>query len=422
MKKGFFRFAFVIALFSIFLPIKVSALTFKVEKSVDTAKPGSEVTVYVKASDVTEDSVQGYSINLSYDTTKLEYKSSNSDVSDIGVNGNPIIITKKTSGAPINTNTTLAAIVFGVKNNAKSGDCNLTIDSSGVVLISGKTANATNTSSMVKIVSLSNDATLSSLKIPNTTLSPKFDKNTLEYTTTITDITELTVNAVASNSGSKIMISDNYKNLVKGENEIKIAVTAEDGVTTKTYVVKVTLKMTPTEEELVKANTKLKSLKVDKFKIDFNADTKKYTLSVPYKTKKINILAEAENPNATINMEGNTTLKVGRNVINIVVTSEDTENKDTYVLSVTREKEEQKVVQTCPDETSTREWIMFTVSMLLTFTLGIVLGYFLCKKEVLKKIFNKKKKEEKPEAIDTLSNTIEIESIKKGKVKEKKDK
>lgn len=422
MKKGFLRFAFVIALFSIFLPIKVSALTFKVEKSVDTAKPGSEVTVYVKASDVTEDSVQGYSINLSYDTTKLEYKSSNSDVSDIGVNGNPIIITKKSSGAPINTNTTLAAIVFGVKNNAKSGDCNLTIDSSGVVLISGKTANATNTSSMVKIVSLSNDATLSSLKIPNTTLSPKFDKNTLEYTTTITDITELTVNAVASNSGSKIMISDNYKNLVKGDNDIKIAVTAEDGVTTKTYVVKVTLKMTPTEEELVKANTKLKSLKVDKFKIDFNADTKKYTLSVPYKTKKLNILAEAENPNATITMEGNTTLKVGRNVINIVVTSEDTENKDTYVLSVTREKEEQKVVQTCPDETSTREWIMFTVSMLLTFTLGIILGYFLCKKEVLKKIFHKKKKEEKPEAIDTLSNTIEIESIKKGKVKEKKDK
>lgn len=422
MKKGFLRFAFVIALFSIFLPIKVSALTFKVEKSVDTAKPGSEVTVYVKASDVTEDSIQGYSINLSYDTTKLEYKSSNSEVSDIGVNGNPIIITKKASRAPISTNTTLAAIVFGVKNNAKSGDCNLTIDSSGVVLISGKTANATNTSSMVKIVSLSNDATLSSLKIPNTTLNPKFDKNTLEYTTTITDITELTVNAVASNSGSKIMISDNYKNLVKGDNDIKIVVTAEDGVTTKTYVVKVTLKMTPTEEELVKANTKLKSLKVDKFKIDFNADTKKYTLSVPYKTKKLNILAEAENPNATINMEGNTTLKVGRNVINIIVTSEDTENKDTYVLSVTREKEEQKVVQTCPDETSTREWIMFTVSMLLTFTLGIVLGYFLCKKEVLKKIFHKKKKEEKPEAIDTLSNTIEIESIKKGKVKEKKDK
>ena len=422
MKKGFLRFAFVIALFSIFLPIKVSALTFKVEKSVDTAKPGSEVTVYVKASDVTEDSVQGYSINLSYDTTRLEYKSSNSDVSDIGVNGNPIIITKKASGAPISTNTTLAAIVFGVKNNAKTGDCNLTIDSSGVVLISGKTTNATNTSSMVKIVSLSNDATLSSLKIPNTTLSPKFDKNTLEYTTTITDITELTVNAVASNSGSKIMISDNYKNLVKGDNDIKIAVTAEDGVTTKTYVVKVTLKMTPTEEELVKANTKLKSLKVDKFKIDFNADTKKYTLSVPYKTKKLNILAEAENPNATINMEGNTTLKVGRNVINIVVTSEDTENKDTYVLSVTREKEEQKVVQTCPDETSAREWIMFTVSMLLTFTLGIILGYFLCKKEVLKKIFHKKDKEEKPEEIDTLSNTIEIESIKKGKVKEKKGK
>lgn len=422
MKKGFLKLTLFIAFLIAFLPLKVNALTFKVEKSVDTAKPGSEVTVYVKATDVTEDSIQGYSINLTYDTSKLEYKSSNSEISDIGINGNPIIITKKAGSGPISTNTTLAAIVFGVKNNSKTGDANLTIDSSGVVLISGKTTNATNTSSMVRIVSLSNDATLSSLKIPNTTLSPKFDKNVFEYTTTITDITELTVNAIASSSSSKIMISDNYKNLIKGENEIKIVVTAEDGVTVKTYIVKVTLKLTPTEEEITKANANLKSLKVDKYKIDFNKDTKKYTLSVPYSTKKINILAEAENPNATINMEGNTTLKVGRNIINIVVTSEDNQNKETYVISVTREKEEKEVIQTCPDETSTREWIMFTVSMLFTFTLGIILGYFLCKKEVIKKIFHKKNKEEKPEAIDTLSDTIEIESIKKDKLIKKENK
>ena len=273
---------------------------------------------------------------------------------------------------------------------------------------------------MVKVVSLSNDATLSSLKIPNTTLSPKFDKNTFEYTTTITDITELTVNAVTSDANAKIMISDNYKNLVKGENEIKIAVTAEDGSTVKNYIVKVTLKLTPTEEELVKANAKLKKLEIDGVKFDFNSDIKKYTITVPYKTKKINVLAEAENPNATIDMEGNTTLKVGRNTINVVVTSEDNENKETYVLSVTREKQEKKVVQTCPDETSSREWIMFSVSMILTFTLGIILGYFVCKKEVLKKIFKKKNKKETPEEIDTLSDTIEVETLKKTKNNEKK--
>ena len=119
-------------------------------------------------------------------------------------------------------------------------------------------------------------------------------------------------------------------------------------------------------------------------------------------------------------MEGNTTLKVGRNTINVVVTSEDNENKETYVLSVTREKQEKKVVQTCPDETSSREWIMFSVSMILTFTLGIVLGYFVCKKEILKKIFKKKNKKETPEAIDTLSDTIEVETLKKTKNNEKK--
>ena len=420
MKKGFLKLTFVLAFLIMVLPIKVNALTFKVEKSADTVKPGGEVTVYVKASDVGVDSLQGYTINLTYDSSKLEYKSSSSDVSDINAASNPLIISKKASAGTISSNATLAAFVFGVKNNSKAGDCNLTIDSSNVVLISGNQVNATNTSSMVKVVSLSNDATLSSLKIPNTTLSPKFDKNTFEYTTTITDITELTVNAVTSDANAKIMISDNYKNLVKGENEIKIAVTAEDGSTVKNYIVKVTLKLTPTEEELVKANAKLKKLEIDGVKFDFNSDIKKYTITVPYKTKKINVLAEAENPNATIDMEGNTTLKVGRNTINVVVTSEDNENKETYVLSVTREKQEKKVVQTCPDETSSREWIMFSVSMILTFTLGIVLGYFVCKKEVLKKIFKKKNKKETPEEIDTLSDTIEVETLKKTKNNEKK--
>lgn len=408
MKKGFKILIFAILM--MLLPLKVDALTFKVEKSADTVKPGGEFTVYVKTSDLAGNPLVSYSINLTYESKVFEYRNSNSDISDVNAGGDPIIITKKTTDN-ISSDTTLAAIVFGVKSGAKAGDYNFTIDSSVKTLEDENTA--INKAAMVKVTSLSNDATLSSLKIPNVTLSPKFDKNTFEYTASITDITELTVNATASNSASKIMISDNYKNLVKGDNDIKIQVIAEDGSTTKNYVVKVTLNLTPTEEELVKANTKLKKLEIEGYKIDFNADTKKYTLSVPYKTKKLTILAEAENENATIETEGNKTLKVGRNVININVTSEDGENKDTYVLSVTREKEKKKIVQTCPDETSTREWIMFTASMLLTFTLGIILGYFLCKKEVLKKLFKRKKKEEKPEAIDTLSDTIEIETIKK---------
>lgn len=413
MKKGFLKFIILFIFAFVFFPNKVNALTFKIEKSFDTVKPNGEVTVYIKATDVNSaDSIQKYNISLNYDSSKLEYKGSSSDIASINPS-NPIVVSN--NKGTISSDTTIANIVFKVKSNAKAGDANLTLSSSDCETIGGKKLTATNTSSMVKIAALSNDATLSSLKIPNATLSPKFDKNTLEYTSTITDITELTVNAVATDSSARIMISDNYKNLAKGENEIKISVTAEDGTTTKTYIVKVTLNLTPTEEELLKANTNLKSLKVEKFKIDFDSNVKKYTLSVPYKTKKINILAEAENPNANIKMEGTTSLKVGRNTIKIVVTSEDTQNTETYVLTITREEEEKEVVQTCPDETSSREWIMFSVSMFLTFTLGIVLGYFMCKKEVLKKIL--KRKEKKTEEI--LSNTIKMEPVNKNQNEEK---
>ena len=409
MKKGLFAKLVLFAIIMIIFPKNVHALNFKVERSADTVKPGSEVTVYVKAEGVGNDSLKEYNVSLAYDGTKLEYKSGTSDVATV-TQGNPIVI--KNGNGTISSDTTLATLVFGVKTNSKAGDTNLTLTNSGLKTIAGEEKTATNTSSMIKVAALGSDATLSSLKIPNTTLSPKFDKNTLEYTADIKDITEITINAQATDSNAKIMISDNYKSLVKGENIVKISVTAENGTATKTYQIKVNLTMTPTEEEKIKANALLKKLSIEGYDIDFSSDQKKYTLTVPYKEKKVKVLAEAENENAPIEMEGTTSLKVGKNIIKILVTSEDGSTKETYTLTITREKQEKKVVQTCPDETSTREWIVFSVSMLLTFTLGIVLGYFVCKKEVLRKIFKKKNKKEKPEEIDTLSDTIELDAKK----------
>lgn len=410
MKKGIFKFFTIFLFIIILLPLKVNALTFKVEKSIDSAKPGSEVTVYVKATDIDAvDSIKEYNINLAYDSSKLEIKSHSSNIASIS-NANPINI--RNDKGTISSDVTLATIVFKVKSDARAGDANLTLSSHDCTTISDNKISATNTSSMVKITALSSDATLSSLKIPNATLSPKFDKSTTEYKTTIRDITELTVNATTTDSNAKVMISDNYKSLTKGDNEIKIVVTAEDGKTTKTYVVKVTLLLTPTEEELLKADATLSKLEVENFPIEFASELKKYSLTVPYTTKKINIIAESTNPKAQIEMEGTTSLKVGRNTIKVVVTSEDTENKENYVLTVTREEEKQEVVQTCPDETSSREWIVFSIGMVLTFTFGIVLGYFLCKKEVIKKLFGKKENKDKDEK---LTDTIEMKPIKKGK-------
>lgn len=420
LKKTLLHFIFF-AFLMIIIPKNTYALTFKVDRSADTVKPGGEVTVYIKAEDIGVDSLNVYTVNLEYDSSKLEYKSSTSENSNINP-VNPIVITKGNIPS-LSNDGTLATIVFGVKADAKPGSTNLTLTSSGVTTINSKSVSATNTSSMITINALGTDASLSSLKIPNTTLTPKFDKNVTEYEANIKDITEITINAAATDSNAKIMISDNYKNLVKGENIIKISVTAENGVATKTYTIKVNLTMTPTEEEKLKASTVLKNIEVKDYDIDFSEGQKKFTLSVPYKVKKLSIKTEAENPNATIEIDGNKNFKVGKNTIKITVTSEDTQNTETYVITVTREKQEKKIVQTCPDVTSSREWIIFSVCMLVTFTLGIVLGFFLCKKEVLKKIFKKKQKIEKPEKIDTLSDTIQIDTKKiKDKTVEKPDK
>lgn len=415
MKKGLNNVIFKSLLFIfmiIIFPKNTYALNFKVERNVDTIKPGGEVTVTIKATDtkaIADDSLNTYNVQLSYDSSKLEYKNGSSDISNI-TPGNPITLTK--GNGTINNDVILATLVFGVKAGATAGDTNLTLTNSNLVTIGGANITATNTSSMIKIASLGNDASLSNLKIPNAKLSPKFDKNTYEYSTELTDLTEITVNATTTDSNAKIMISENYKALVKGENIIKIVVTAENGTTTKTYQIKANLTITPTEEEKLKANAFLKAIEIKNFEIEFSKEIKKYTLSVPYETKKLTISAEAENPNAKVEIDKANNLKVGKNEIKIVVTSEDTENTETYILNVTREKEEKKIVQTCPDVTSTREWIIFSISLLVTFTLGIILGFFMCKKDVLKKIFKKKEKKEVAEEITTLSDTIEIDTKK----------
>lgn len=409
MKKGFLRFILTVSFLVAFLliPKNAYAATFKVEKSVDAIKPGQDVTVNIKGSDIGNDSIKDYSISLAYDPAKLEYKSHNNyDVSNITL-ANPIAIARE--AGTVTDGATIATFVFTAKNSP--GDANLTLTSNSCETISGNKNPCEVKSSMVKINGYSSDASLSSLKIPNATITPKFDKNIYEYKSTIQDITEITVNAIASDSNSKILISDNYKNLQKGENEIKITVTAEDGKTTKTYIIKVTLKLTPTDEEVLKASAELDDLIIKDYKIDFVKELKKYTLSVPYKIKELKITPKPVNQKATIKIDGNKNFKVGRNTVRITVKSEDEQNQEVYTLNVTREKEVKKIVHTCPDVTSSREWILFTSCMLFTFTLGIILGYFLSKKEVLKKIFKIRKKTDEEE----LSKTKEIPQIKKGK-------
>ena len=422
MKKGLYIKILVLFLL-IAIPINAKAIKFQVTKSTDNLKPGGTTTVIINAVDVSDQqSLAGYNLTLFFDNSRLSWAGGeSSSKSRISVENNAVHIDSTFTDSET-SKFEVGRFNLSVLGNAPSGNAELKLSGTCDINDKGAGGSCSMNSSQVTVASLGSDASLSSLKIPNTTLKPSFSSEITSYTASITDITELDVNAVAKDPNAKITISDNAKKLAKGENKIDIAVTSEDGQNKKVYSVVVTLSLTPTDAELLKANALLKSLDVKGQKIDFDPQEKKYYLTVPYDVNKLTITAKPANEKASVQIDGNKKLIVGKNTVKITVVSEDKTKIENYQIIVTREDQKKKIVQTCPDTTSTKEWIFFSVAMLLTFTLGIVLGYFLCKKDILNKIFTKKDKpKEEAVEVETLSDTIDLSNTVK-EVKEKNNK
>lgn len=411
----------ILIMFFVFMvyPKSASAITFSINKSADNLKPGNNVNVEVKAQVESNAELKAFELRFSYDANVFEYQNG-TGTDGINVSGGNGSITMSRAEGNYNADFTVATLSFKVNDKAAAGNYSLGL-ANATSCTKNKDVDCNAHGANITVASLGTDATLKSLKIPNATLNPAFNKNTFDYSADVRDITEVTVQAAASDNSSKIQISDNYKNLQKGANLVKVVVTAENG-TTKTYNITINLTLTPTDEELLKADATLSNITIKNQKIDFKKDEKKYYLTVPYKIKKLDVTTAATNPNSKVEIDS-TKLNVGKNTITITVVSEDKSKTETYQIIVTREKEKKKIVQTCPDVTSSREWILFTVATLVTFTLGILLGYFLCKKQVLQKIFRKlkrkKKDEEEPVEVEILSDTIEINP---GQIKKELDK
>jgi hypothetical protein len=378
------------------------AFVFSIGGATDV-KAGDEFEVDVNVKGPSEEyTLNGYNILVSYDVNKLDLLSGASDD------------TVSANNVAINNDEKLATLRFRVKDGVGAGSTNLSL-SVASVLQNGDELNKkdiTTNGGNVKIRNIGSDSSLKSLKIPNTVISPSFKSDVKTYTATVTDVTSVDIKAEPNESHATVYITENSKNLVKGLNEITVVCKAENGTETS-YNIKITLNVTPTEEELKLQDTSLKSLSIKGQKIEFDSNEKKYYINVDYDVTKINITALPTNANAEVKITGNSKLIVGKNTVKISVTSEDKTKTDTYQIIVTRAEENKKLVKTCPDLTSTKEWIIFTISLLVTFTLGIVLGYFLGKKDVLGKIFSKKKKEETPVEVETLSDTIDLSDTSK---------
>ena len=172
------------------------------------------------------------------------------------------------------------------------------------------------------------EARLQSLTVDNHTISPTFDKDTYEYSMT-TEMDALTVKAEPIDSNAKVTITGDI-GLQFGQNQVLIKVVAEDGVTTKEYKIKV-------EKEKSK-NNNLKSLVVNGLTLTpaFSNSTTVYVATdVVHDINTVVVTAVPEDNKATISGDGKISLAMGKNYIDITVTSE-AGTKKVYTVVINR--------------------------------------------------------------------------------------
>lgn len=176
------------------------------------------------------------------------------------------------------------------------------------------------------------NADLDELDVVGYTLSPDFDKDTLEYNVTVpADVDSVVITAHAADAPRANVEGTGSKDVNSGANRFPVTVTADDGTTTKTYYVNVTRELSD--------DTKLSDLKVNGTTIDgFDPDEVLYDYgTVGNDVTSLDVIGIPENPRATVEVEDASDLQVGDNTITVTVTAEDGQSTGQYIIKVNRE-------------------------------------------------------------------------------------
>ncbi len=225
-----------ICLINVFLPfygITAYAATARIAFSDPTASVGSEINVKMKIT--SSDNLSTADIMLAYDANSLEFiEGTNAE----GGNG-----AVRVHGDGGTGNTTTLAYDLKFKASA-AGTSKITVtsqeiyDSSSKIVTVDKQGESKVTVSA--LASASKDATLRSLQVSPGSLTPEFSSDVDSYAVTVgTDVDKLIISADTTDEGASKVVSGN-ENLQMGENRVTLKVTAQDGETTKEYVIVVT--------------------------------------------------------------------------------------------------------------------------------------------------------------------------------------
>jgi hypothetical protein len=195
-------------------------------------------------------------------------------------------------------------------------------------------------------------ATLSKLAISRGNLSPAFNSSTFDYLARVPNTAaSITVTPTKSNTNSTIRVNKTVVDsgtvsstipLRVGINTIIVEVTAQDGVTKRTYALKIKREMSSVKD--------LRRLIVDGAKLSpkFRSSIKTYKVEVEPTKKTIQLMAWARHPKAEISINDSKVKsgrpskpiilnRFGNTLIQIIVTAQDG-SKKTYSITFVRKK------------------------------------------------------------------------------------
>lgn len=218
-------------------------------------------------------------------------------------------------------------VVFQVGMNAVSGkEYSVGLSEIEVVKEGDVSSTVEDVSTKVRIVS--DIHTLSTLKISNGSLSPKFSSDVMSYQATV-KVGSIDIQATATDSNAKIEGDIGQKNLNYGVNTFTIKVISERGNTReyKLYITRVAKSK----------DTSLKSLKVNGKELELKSDSYYYSIDVDNDVENVEIDAIPNNNSSSVSIQKPEQLVIGENQISIKVTAEDG-SECTYVVVVNRQR------------------------------------------------------------------------------------
>lgn len=172
---------------------------------------------------------------------------------------------------------------------------------------------------------------ISNITINNNKLVPSFDINTKVYNVFVSSKTEIITINVTPDEG-EITTGGGSISLKKGLNKIEIS-SYKDDIITNTYI----LNITRGDIKYDKSISTLNNIKIKNHELEFRSNVYSYNIDALEDEDKLDITYEATNPTSNIKLEGDIILNKERNIINLIVTSEDKKNTSTYTIKVKKD-------------------------------------------------------------------------------------